>query len=281
MARVRPARSAPPSLQIESIGPPQAERYLRSNVGNRKLSKVTIRRYAADMLRGEWRMNGETIKFDDRGRLIDGQHRLLAIIESGVTVDLAVFRELGRDAFKTIDTGKVRTPADVLSSLNHPSPNELGAAMRLLWHYLSASWTDYMRFRMTNTQLVQLLEDHPDLPDVTRAAMTKPLRVKLITGSANVFGYYCTSRVDADRAVRFFTQLADGRFNARGSQPVYTLRERLIEVSAEAVPTAPRVKLAWLITAWNAYMAGQRLMRLSRVPTAMPRFEPDPFPVPS
>ncbi len=271
-------RASQPSFVIESIGPKLAAEYLRSNAENRKISKVTVRRYAGDMRRGEWVVNGEAIKFDEHGRLMDGQHRLLAIVESGATIDIAVFRDVARDTFKTLDSGKIRSPSDSLSALGRPNPNELGAALRLLVHYQSDSWTDHMRLRMTNTQIVAALELHPDLPDVSDRAMTKPLRARLITGSANVFGYYCCSRIDDDRAQEFFTRLADGRFTRKDQQPIYVLRERLIEVSAEAVSTPPRVKLAWLISAWNHYYARAELGRLSRTPGAMPRFDPEPFP---
>lgn len=44
------------------------------------------------MKTGRWVLNGETICFDSNGVLRDGHHRLLAIIESGVTIEVLVVR---------------------------------------------------------------------------------------------------------------------------------------------------------------------------------------------
>ncbi len=50
--------------------------------------------YANAMKSGEWKYNGESIKVCTDGSLLDGQHRLEACIESGVTFDTLLVTNL-------------------------------------------------------------------------------------------------------------------------------------------------------------------------------------------
>lgn len=81
------------NITQEIITPEMAREYLKFNTENyRSLSKDRVISYAGDMKNGEWQMNGEAIKFDETGKLIDGQHRLHAIIRAGVPVEMLVVR---------------------------------------------------------------------------------------------------------------------------------------------------------------------------------------------
>jgi len=72
-----------------------AAAYLEKNLErNRPLSASTVARYAAEMQHGHWMLTHQGIAFDDAGHLIDGQHRLHAIVKSGVGVDMAVTRDV-------------------------------------------------------------------------------------------------------------------------------------------------------------------------------------------
>lgn len=102
-----------PKTTIESITPEKAKEYLRANTKNyRKLSRQTVKNYAADMKLGKWELNGEPIVFSESGVLKDGQHRLAAIIMSGATIVTAVTR--GVDDNVTIyNVGKVRSTTEI------------------------------------------------------------------------------------------------------------------------------------------------------------------------
>src|SRR6185503_17546608 len=67
------------------------------------------------MRRGEWMVTHQGIAFDTRGVLVDGQHRLAAIIEADVPVELTVFTDVGEGTFDVLDIGKRRSAADVLA----------------------------------------------------------------------------------------------------------------------------------------------------------------------
>jgi hypothetical protein len=97
---------------VEFINPILARKYLEKNVTNRSLRESTISQYARYMSQGDWHLSHQGIAFDVHGNLIDGQHRLNAIIQSNTTIQFHVFRGLSEESFKIIDNGLRRTMAD-------------------------------------------------------------------------------------------------------------------------------------------------------------------------
>ena len=81
--------------RVQTITPERASQLLAANTTNRPVSKAVVRSFAQAMRRGEWMVTHQGIAFDTRGVLVDGQHRLAAIIEADVPVELTVFTEVG------------------------------------------------------------------------------------------------------------------------------------------------------------------------------------------
>ena len=98
-------------VTIKKISPKEAEMLLfeHNPYNYRKINFSTVKIYAKDMKDGNWKENGETIKFDFNGNLIDGQHRLQAIVESGITIELIIVEGLDPNVADTIDIGRKRT----------------------------------------------------------------------------------------------------------------------------------------------------------------------------
>lgn len=101
------------TMQIETITPETAAKYLKRNVDNyRKISKTKVQMYAAEMKAGKWQLNGEGIMFDETGKLKNGQHRLAAIMAAGVPIQMAVIRGV-EDEVTIYDTGMVRSTTQI------------------------------------------------------------------------------------------------------------------------------------------------------------------------
>jgi len=98
---------------IEVITPERASEYMRHNKANRTLRSGRVADLMRDMKSGKWRITHQGIAFDVDGNLIDGQHRLTAVILSGVTVEMMVTRGIERDAIMNIDTVLTRNICDV------------------------------------------------------------------------------------------------------------------------------------------------------------------------
>lgn len=100
-------------IQIETITPDMAARYLEHNLVNRRINELKVNAYAHDMKNGAWQLNGEAIRFDSDGRLIDGQHRLKAIIKSGKQIPIVVMRDIANNV-TIYDRGRPRNVTDSL-----------------------------------------------------------------------------------------------------------------------------------------------------------------------
>src|SRR5690242_16345038 len=103
-----------PSAVIVTVDPEMAQRWLGNNPSNRNIRENLVDSYARDMAASRWEMTGEPIKFDQKDRLLDGQHRLKAVIKAGVAVQMMVVRGLDPRAQLVMDSGSRRTAADAL-----------------------------------------------------------------------------------------------------------------------------------------------------------------------
>lgn len=88
-------------MTVEKINPKKAKEYMRKNVNNPRgtnsLSRSHVKELADDMAAGLWQLNAEPIVFDEDGFLKNGQHRLAAVMMSGVTIEVVVIRGVSRD----------------------------------------------------------------------------------------------------------------------------------------------------------------------------------------
>jgi hypothetical protein len=116
--------------QTVDMDPGRATRMLDKGGVNRALSPGTVSKYARDMKAGRWLQTGEPIIVGDSGQVLDGQHRLRAVVESGVTVSMLLVSGVGQEAIHSIDTGKPRSAADVLGLLGHKNTNRLASVAR-------------------------------------------------------------------------------------------------------------------------------------------------------
>ena len=101
--------------RVQIITPAKAAAMLAANTANRPLSKSVVRVFAEAMRRGEWLVTHQGIAFDVSGVLVDGQHRLAAIMEAGQPVDVLVVSGVDEATFDVLDVGKRRNAADVLA----------------------------------------------------------------------------------------------------------------------------------------------------------------------
>ena len=137
-------------VEIVNITPDMASAMLASdptinapiNPNNRKRRTAHIKKLAGAMSRGEWRVSTDAIGFNRGGLLINGQHRLSAIVESKCTVKNIVAYGLGEEAFQVIDTGVKRSVADLMH-LDKREAEIISFAMRIKFY--NAATVDQMR----------------------------------------------------------------------------------------------------------------------------------------
>lgn len=125
------------SIVVE-VSPSLAKQYLEKSKGNRAESKERISTYAKNMKDGLWQLTPQGISFDEDGVLVDGHHRLKAVIQSGVSVPFYVTLSVPRQT-TIFDRGRPRTTGQFLKyneGINKTlTQNKAVAGIRL---YLSA-----------------------------------------------------------------------------------------------------------------------------------------------
>jgi hypothetical protein len=115
-------------ITIERITPAIAAAYLdASNTSNRPMRPQHVRALASDMQAGMWMLTHEPIAFASDGVLLDGQHRLAAIVQSNKSVEVAVARDCKRETFVVVGCGSQRKASDVLSLAGEQNAVKLSA----------------------------------------------------------------------------------------------------------------------------------------------------------
>jgi hypothetical protein len=105
------------SFDVETMTPAKAEEILNQcNFGNRKLRLSVVEKYSLMMRRGDWHLSPEAIVISNTGKLLNGQHRLSAVVKSGVSVRFLTIRGPSDDVFSVLDRGAVRSTSDALKS---------------------------------------------------------------------------------------------------------------------------------------------------------------------
>src|ERR1700712_1414339 len=103
-----------PVVEVLDVSPSMAEEWLAKTPANRNIRRSAVDAYARDMLAGHWVLNGETVKISTTGHLLDGQHRLNAVVAAAVTVPMIVVSNIPAEVMATVDAGVKRTYADAL-----------------------------------------------------------------------------------------------------------------------------------------------------------------------
>jgi hypothetical protein len=258
------------------ITPEYAKSLLRMNTSNRKVNKNFVERYAKDISDGRWcEDTGETIKIANDGTILDGQHRLIAVVQSGVPVYFHVVTGLDKKIMSFIDTGKARNASDVFSLNRIPNHNSIPSmitmyeSMNMGAKYAHANTKKYL----TNDVLLTKYRERPEYwQEVARnvgvwyTSFAKILPPSILGGM-----YVYLSDIDEESSFEFFSQLSSG-MNVN-NDTIHLLRNKLMKdkISIKKIPIL--IKVALIIKTWNYYRIGKTVTNLVYYPS-------EPFPTP-
>lgn len=249
---------------IIEINPTLAKTLLARRAANRSLNEHLVARYAEDMSRGRWRCGGDPISISPSGELLNGQHRLAAVVKSGVTITALVGFDVPADS--VFDSGRKRTYGDELARRGVKHASSLAAVHRLVvaserlsaGRVLPASGV----VPATTTAMLEDIETRGDVGILKDAAalLKGKLRIAPTLVQSSVLGwlFWRFSKLDREEALRFFEDLDSGE-GLPHDDPVLRVRNRLI--SDRYRPQ--RTKAAYLVKAWNARRSGKKISRFT------------------
>lgn len=245
---------ANPTTTLVMVGPEEANRMLLRNTHNRPLNERHVAWLQKEMTEGRWKFNGDTITFSKAG-LVDGQHRLQAIANSGVKLRLIVVHDVGDDAFATKDLGRKRSAADVLAIIGEAESKRLSSTLQVVGRYEAKAMKN-RGFILSPMQIEALLEKHPGVRDAV--TKVKESGAPIMPFSVLAASYYLFSQKDAKLAEKVLLWLTTGAGMEEGS-PILMLRDRLTTGRKAHTRLAGEYQMALLIVAWNALRSGKEL----------------------
>lgn len=261
------------SLPIVEITPELATQWLERNVRNRSLRQHKVDAYTAAMQRGEWRESRDPIEFDENNNLINGQHRLSAIVKSGLTIKNPVRVNVPANDMAVIDTGLSRKASDVLALTGHSNSTGLAAAAKTwyLWQTIPSLTMLRAGSRVVNNELIlRVVEDQPDLLHSVEFINKYKNAFNLVPPAAMAAVHYeIVLRHGSDKANEFFRELAEG-FGLQPGSPILALRNVLIKSSTSVTKRATEERMAWLIHGFNKWHAGDTNVKLIKHTKAAP-----------
>lgn len=242
-----------PSASVVVVTPEIAARWIAKNLRNRNIRKAVVNAYARDMKSGNWQLTGEAVKFDRNGDLIDGQHRLMAIIQSEQSVPLFVVRGLSPNAQDVMDSGSKRQASDALHLSGYRNAHIVAAAARL---ELSLTGDTVGGRTFTNSEIAEWVTGNPGIEDAAAASMN--LRTIDLSPSVITVAWHRLSQIDPLDCAEFWASLANNATNGAGD-PRNTLLKRVASARRSGERLAQTVQLNFVIRAWNAWRGGREL----------------------
>lgn len=274
---VFPFPESQPKVSVVAVSPETAQRWLDRNDNNRRIRPATVAQYARDMANGRWQITGESIKFNDDGSLLDGQHRLAAIVKSGATVQLVVMRGIPTAAQRVMDSGRARTAADALTMKGERFTSVLAATARIALG-VAADAPDPGKYAPTHAEIEGFVTEHPDLRAAAEFASQVARRTDCPPAIV-AYTFWALSRISAPQKAADFWIAAADKVGLRAGDPVIALTNRFAEARRNRERLTKRIYLSLIFRAWNARRAG-KTMRFIRVNSPAGGLVPIPEPRP-
>jgi len=249
---------------IQQVTPDDARKFLKNNYHkNRKIREHQVNLIAGLIRQKHYDLNGKPLIFDDKANLIDGQHRLLAIIRANIPVTCFCVSGIRTDAYIGLDQYDLRKSlADLVQGDGGKYPEAVASAIsRLLAFKMDKLGVSYHDPSVSDRRtLLGLLKHHPRLEQA--AAEVESLYNKSVSrpfgSSVGTFLFYVTCSIDARLAEEFMrtlyglANLEDGENN-----PAFQIHRRVLRAKnskRRGERLNARVIEGSVIKAWNLYV---------------------------
>ena len=238
------------------ITPSIAKKYLEQNVNNRRYSQPVLLRYTADMINNKWKQDtGECIKISKTGRILDGQHRLKAVILSNCSLYFYVAHNIDDNVFDVLDTGKSRNSSDCFYVAGIKASNTI-PSMISYYNLLKDNKKEGVQInqKSTNSNLLeQYYKDELFWDNIARSSNSWYIAFAKILKPSMIGGFYAHFyKLNSNKAEAFMNQLCTG--SEISNSIINLLRNKLMQdkMSPRKMPT--NLKMALIIKAWNHYI---------------------------
>lgn len=250
------------TMQLMDVTPELAAHWLAGNTVNRNLRNRIVDMYARDMAAGDWRVTGESIKLSRDGRLLDGQHRLSAVIKSGCTIQMYVVSGLDDDAQKVMDSGVQRNAGDALTMAGVKNAATYASVARLAIGFDRGDKAIGRRGGITNSEIYEWVECNPEVEEAVSIAVRYQKRIFCPPSVIAFSSFLIWRKVGYWYDIDEFWCAAAEKVGLKSGDPVIALTNRFTQDRARRVVMPQRALLSAIIRAWNFRRTGKPLMRI-------------------
>lgn len=252
-----------PLVTITTVTPAMAQQWLESNSENRSLRRAHVIALARDMREGLWRMTYDPIRFDVRGVLIDGQHRLSAIVLADVSIEMVVVTNLDTAVRDVVDAGLKRTAGDVLNFADIKSGSTVAAVLRVGMNRedgYHAFAHDTRKNMYTSAQILEYAQLHPGLVKLAQDTKAEARQVGLLS-SAWGYARYILASIDQQASAVFVNSIVNSSTEGLGDPRLALINYARRNSTRSTTKGAAQVSEVLYATfrSWNAWRDGERL----------------------
>lgn len=259
------------------ITPDIALALLTYNTANRPISKPNLERKTSDMSNGKWIFAGNMLKFSWDMVMRDGQHSLLAVIDSGTTQVFNIQTGLDPASFAVMDIGTVRSGGDVIAIKGYKNHYVLAAAIKTIIFYETHDRikSNISGNKVSNKDVDRWSDKKPEMKILVYMseqinAFIQKKKGTFLSGSTWLFVTYILSKCDKEAADEFIHRLAGGEdISMTKRTPIYLLREKLIGFGADHIgvlrvggSSVTELKIRYIFRAWNAWRSKEKITKL-------------------
>lgn len=242
------------------VDPPLAKHWLgKLSEHQRPPSHRAVQHLVRIMRGGQWLASNDAICFDINGHLINGQHRLLAVIETGMTLFFDVRRGLPLESYLIMDVPKVRHVTDYMPE---KCKYALHGAAKLLIRWLKDDFPSGSIVKPTSPEILDTVESNPKLVDSAEFIHSYGIHLSCFcaVGFQTFLHWYFITQENQhrDKVDAFFHDIATGSGMNHG-HPGLALRNRLLASSAKLLL---RDKQAYMLKALKASLRGESVAKM-------------------
>jgi hypothetical protein len=254
-------------IERKLITPTVAKQILESNLTNRRLRREVVLAYSKDIKNGKWKQDtGELIKISKENVLLDGQHRLHAIIESNTAVFFHIAKDVDDSVFDVLDTGKMRGGADTLQVLGVKNYSRIAAIIKgyLVFKTGNSNFTTSRISKMTNQTLIETYNHRPEFwQEVARKSDVWYEKFSKILTYSTIGSFYSLFyEINSNDAESFLNQLCDSSVYPK-NKTIVVLNKKLIDDRISNKKMTQSYRNAYILKTWNSYRSGRDLKVLN------------------
>lgn len=261
----------PKTFERVLVTPELASRLLDLNTDNRPIRKSEVAQWVDVIERGAWHYTHQGVAIDSSGVLQDGQHRLTAIVKTGIPVEVQISVGMPPENFNAIDNGLRRNFRDVAARLHLANPGKVGSAARILIifnEYPTRSFAD----KVNNAEIGEFLSTQyysteQSVGDMIHLAVNEAqmhwhsYRINLNAMATLTYKLWELVGQDNPQVVEFLDGLKTGADVGKTDSRL-ALR-RVTNSPTNNVPRSAPHHLGLAIKAWNKFAKGEQVQVLA------------------